>query len=889
MSSANHDYNTPTLAVLDPRGLEVRSVAYYRQTAELTAESRITRQTFNSIGQHVASWDPRLWNISPTPNVATGCGFSGQLLLSDSADAGWTLNLLNQSGGVQFEWDGRGSERETEFDARARPVAVNEQLSGEARLTVERFSYGEPGEDTVTQNQCGQLTRHDDPAGCRMLAAYSLAGAPSVEIRHFLNSLEAPDWPVDTQLRDALLEQGPGFVSSHTNFAPGELRSQLDAGGNLKTFSYTVAGQLKESRLQLAGVDQASHILVSAIQYNASDQIERETAGNGVVTTLTYSAEDNRPVRLSSGVPGMALLQDLHYGYDAVGNVLSVEDKAQPLRHFNNQLINSINRYGYDSLYQVVKAYGRQVISASNGPALPELLPAPLDPNQLMNYTQTFAYDASGNLVSRHHSGAPTLTMVASSNSNRCLPQYDVSPLSGDDIDNGFDACGNQRQLQPGQDMQWDARNQLSRITTVKRSVEPNDYERYVYGKRGERLRKVRFTQAEHRTLRSEVRYLPGIEIHFDNTGGDEYDVISADAGRCCVRVLKWHRSRVSRVSDGQLRFSVTDLLGSSTLELDQNAALLNQEGFFAFGGTAWWAGTSAVETTHKTMRYCGKERDATGLYHYDYRYYAPWTQRWINPDPAGDVDGLNRYVMVANNPLTYFDVDGRGLCPIADAALPDKTDPQKGEVEISYEDPNLADRFKNDSEESKGRYEKVITEMSHMSGDSFIMSIKDDETRFNNEFTPHKWTFKANFRSKDSGFFASDVARYQYSKVSREQGFFGHLPSIIVRENVTNKLTLTKTRDLASGSDDLLATFVTTPNGSTTLKIATFFELEISKVERVVDGEITSFYVHLAPKPGSSMRVTEKVKPTPIAPASPPPYQRGRRNAVFLADFQAS
>jgi RHS repeat-associated protein len=32
---------------------------------------------------------------------------------------------------------------------------------------------------------------------------------------------------------------------------------------------------------------------------------------------------------------------------------------------------------------------------------------------------------------------------------------------------------------------------------------------------------------------------------------------------------------------------------------------------------------------------------------------------RWINPDSAGVVDGLNLYVYVSNNPLKYIDPAG--------------------------------------------------------------------------------------------------------------------------------------------------------------------------------------------------------------------------------------
>ncbi|WP_274594807.1 RHS repeat-associated core domain-containing protein, partial [Pantoea agglomerans] len=74
----------------------------------------------------------------------------------------------------------------------------------------------------------------------------------------------------------------------------------------------------------------------------------------------------------------------------------------------------------------------------------------------------------------------------------------------------------------------------------------------------------------------------------------------------------------------------------------------------------AVWTARSAVEADYKTVRYSGKERDATGLYYYGYRYYQPWAGRWLSSDPAGTVDGLNLYRMVRNTPIVLRDTDGR-------------------------------------------------------------------------------------------------------------------------------------------------------------------------------------------------------------------------------------
>lgn len=848
-SLACHDSNTPTLAVMDSRGLPVRIVAYCREHAIQIAESRITRQAFNAAGQKVASWDPRLWEDSPTPNVATVHGLSGQTLLTNSVDAGWKVDLLNDASSSLVSWDSRGSQRQNEYDWLQRPVTISEQLASESQLIVERLIYGTASTEFSAHNQCGQRVRHDHAAGSQLWAEYTVSGVPIVEVLRFLKRLDTPDWPLALPMRDALLEGGAGYVSHHSYYAAGAMRSETDAGNNLRSFTYTLAGELKEVRLKLAGVGQSTHVLVSDIHYNASGQAESETAGNGVVTTSQYSADDGRLIRLSSGVPGFAPHQDLHYHYDPVGNICRLEDKAQLVRHFKNQRTDPSNSYCYDSLYQLVKAHGRQVASSSHGPALPSILPTPLDANQLINYTQSFSYDASGNLLSRHHSGAPALNMAVSKCSNRCLTVFDeTSPPDEEAIASGFDAAGNQLQLTRGQVMSWNARNQLHRITMVVREDGPDDLEFYVYGERSERLRKVRLTQTSSRTLRAEVRYLKGLEIHIDNASGEERHVLNVRAGQNQVRVLHWETMPPKDVIQDQRRFGLTDLLGSCTAELDENARLINQEGFYPYGGTAWWAGVSSLETKYKTRRYSGMERDAAGLYYYGYRYYAPWLQRWMCPDPAGDREGLNRYLMVINNPIGFFDVDGLGRTPIngetshlvRKSEFPDTT----------YYDPHLNERFASFSDESKKRLYYVENNLIHQQLSTHEINSSFKSGDFNNVFKPEHWIFKLNLRDPNTtDYYANDVARYQYSIIAQKQGFYGSLPSLITRAGVMNGPTLKTTKYLKSGSKKMLKIFLQqTPNGKSTQRVLNDFGLIATKVERIIDLGKVNFLIHVKP-----------------------------------------
>jgi RHS repeat-associated protein len=590
-------------------------------------------------------------------------GLSGQSLLTDSVDASWQLNLLNQVGSLRSFWDARGSQRHIDYDDQQRPIAVTEQPAEALPRVAERLTYGGSAPAFAVHNQCAKLIRHDNPASTRFVTDFGLAGSELSENQCFLINLEPPDWPSEFEARDAMLED-QSFVTRHVFSPSGEIQRQTDAMGNVRTFGYDVAGKLSETWLLLAGEGRQPQCLVSDIRYNAHDQIESEIAGNGVKTQAEYGADDGRLIRLVAAVGSQKPLQDLRYVYDAVGNITELEDTAQTVTWFNNQRIEPINRYCYNSLSELVEAKGWEVANPSHGPALPGLLPTPLDPNQRRNYTQRFEYDSAGNLITRQHSGAPGFSMFTSAHSNRSLAQRDDGSLPGEpEIESGFDACGNQLELQRGQAMTWDIRNQLSRVTLVKRDDEPDDYECYAYDRPGHRLRKVHFNQTSGRTGRTEVRYLPGLELH-RQADGKEHHVISIEAGRCSVRALHWPGGAHA----DQMRYSLCDHLGSNTLELDHEAGVLTQEHYYAFGGTACWAGKNALVAKYKTIRYSGKERDATGLYYYGFRYYAPWIQRWVNPDPAGDEDGPNRYAMVGNNPINF--VDGFGLAGESSASL---------------------------------------------------------------------------------------------------------------------------------------------------------------------------------------------------------------------------
>ena len=648
---------TPALTSMDGRGWVLRTVAYHRVVADEAPSTRATLQRYDALGHRVAQWDPRLSalvtnDIGVQANQQTRFSLSGQELRSDSVDAGWCFTFMNVAAQAILRWDGRDTCFRSDFDEQLRPVALFETAKGQTvERCIEHFVYAATGPEDARHNRCGRVLRHDDPAGSLWHLAFAVSGQLLSETRRFCASLAAPEWP------DAPL-QSQKYITAWQYDALGAVIAQTDAAGHVRTFDRDIAGHTRAS--QLDGM-----ALLKLCEYNAFDQVHIEQAGNDVLSIASYSPASGRLLSFKTTTQTGHLLQDLHYRYDPVGNIERIEDLAQPVQWFAQQQIEAVNTYRYDTLYQLIEATGRENASQRIGPELPGLeIFGARDDSHWRNYTQTYTYDSGANLTSlKHDAGAGNTylrQMVVAESSNRSLLKGE-GPV---DFASGFDVNGNQQALAPGQLMHWNARNQLHQVTQVAREEpdgQDDDVEIYLYDSSGQRVRKVRRAKTGGGEQVIEVLYLPALEIRTP-TSGEQLHVVTNQIGRNYVRVLHWE------TGPDQWRYCLGDHLGSSTLELDHAGELISQESYYPYGGTSWWAARSAVQARYKTLRYSGKERDATGLYYYGARFYAPWLQRWINPDPAGTLDGLNLYRMLRNNPLRFIDEEGNQPKEVTDA-----------------------------------------------------------------------------------------------------------------------------------------------------------------------------------------------------------------------------
>jgi insecticidal toxin complex protein TccC len=618
-------WRTPNVTAIDSRGLAIRQIAYLRKVNDGPMETLITRQRHDAAGRLLEQWDPRLFGI--VPNLTAVHRLSGEPLKVDSVDAGWRLSLPGLAGEVLVRWDQRGSHWRSIYDNQLRIIAVEE--SGQPN--VETFTYADAAAD-AGHNLRGHLIKQVDPSGSLELSSFSLQGSPLSETRTIADV---------------------GTFLTRWIYSPlGAVLTQTDAGNHQQQLFYDIAGQLKKSRLLLKPGEDWKPILEDA-RYNAANQIIEQRAGNGVVSEWTYDTADGRLDILKAGLPSEEPLQHLQYAYDRVGNALRIDDLTFKPVYFKNQLIDGHRDFTYDSLYQLTSATGHDAAPISDLPGRP----LPSDPKNHLNYKQRYEYDTGGNLIELVHErdvGGYTHETCIDPTSNRGVRWKPGDPAP--DFAKLFDRHGNLQTLQAGRPLSWNSRDQLISATLVKRDSGLNDEERFRYSQ-GDRVYKRHETHTTTTTHFHQVIYLPGLEIR-TRENGEELHVITLPGGRGSVRCLHWVSRKPSGIEEDQLRYSLDDHLGSSLMELDQNASLISHEGYYPFGGTAWLTAESDVQVSYKTIRYSGKEMDECGLYYYGARYYAP-LYRWVSADPAGDVDGLNLYGFAGNNPLRYVDPQG--------------------------------------------------------------------------------------------------------------------------------------------------------------------------------------------------------------------------------------
>ncbi|QCB62586.1 RHS repeat-associated core domain-containing protein [Wolbachia endosymbiont of Drosophila mauritiana] len=345
-----------------------------------------------------------------------------------------------------------------------------------------------------------------------------------------------------------------------------------------------------------------------------------------------------------------------------------MEDESYKIIFPNNKSIDTKSDYHYDSLYRLIEATGKEHPALSGKEEIITPIPHLNNQNAISNYTEYYDFDYGSNITKIRHNGKnrSTKEFYISNKSNRSLPIIDRRSVNESNIDESYDERGNLLKFHGSQNLHWNYRDNIAYVDIITRPSGKNDSEYYVYDSSGQRVRKVTETYQnnEKNSTRVEKIYFGDLEVmrtyQESSLSKEKYTVHVADDKSRVALHHYWTRGTLDETRNSQSRYQLSNHLDSVALELNDNAEIITYEEYLPFGGTALIAGKTAREVTEKEYRYSGKEKDdSTGLYYYGASYYAPWLLRWINPDPAGTVDGLNLYQFVKGNPINSVDIGG--------------------------------------------------------------------------------------------------------------------------------------------------------------------------------------------------------------------------------------
>jgi RHS repeat-associated protein len=654
---------TPKLSQLDSLGRAFLTLAHNRvQSGGITVEAYYR----TLVTLDVQGFRRSLTDALERQVMRSDFNMLGGNLHDLHVDAGERWLLADAGGQALLAWNDTQQMRH-EYDQLRRQIHLFVTDAGVAERLAEQNVYGEGQANDVQLNLRGRRFQQLDNSGVQSSQRFDFKGnllASTQQLRQGYS--DRVDWSQPVPLASEI------FSSSSTFDALNRTVTDIAPDGSIVRPGYDEASFLVTLAVNLRG-SATSTPYVSGITYNAKGQRQTIAYGNGSSSSYEYDPSTFRIVHLQTTRSGGSVLQDLRYAYDPSGHITHITDGAQQTIYFNNQVADPSGDYTYDAIYRLILATGRELLGLAAQPQttwddsarMGQALPA--DASALRPYSEQYGYDAVGNLSSLAHTALngnwtrdyvydqpnspPTNNRLTSTSVGQINEQY------------AYDARGNTTSMPHLSTMTWTFKDELE---STQQQSGPGERTWFVYDATGRRVRKV--TSSASGATAKERIYLDGYEVY------REYDASAAitlerqslhvmdDASRVALVETTTIDSSVSAATlpSTAIRYQLGNHLGSSCIELDENAAVITYEEYYPYGSTSFQSGRSLAEVSLKRYRYSGKERDSeTGFSYHGARYYAPWLGRWTSCDPVS-TGAMSRYCGMGSNPIMRIDTDGR-------------------------------------------------------------------------------------------------------------------------------------------------------------------------------------------------------------------------------------
>lgn len=400
-------------------------------------------------------------------------------------------------------------------------------------------------------------------------------------------------------------------------------------------FQYTAEGYQVRVRNAYSGTAGPVYYEVLAMDARGNVTGERRADTMTLHTTRQYDPATGRLRAISTN---NNTIQALSYDYDPIGNLLWREDRSDGIAQYE--------QFAYDGLQRLTKGERRE----ANG-----------------GFAPTFGgvYDGLGNLGSATFGTRAPLCGTGPAPGPGAISISGTSQFCYDTRGNHTKQFVNNVEQRVIEYSAYD----LPRRTSGRFAGAGTT--RFTYGPERQRLQRTEYSDYEGN---------PAYEGPVTTFVGDAEIVVTLSTGAIELRryisglILTQFISN-NVVAETQYRYLLTDALGSTHRIADENGYLYNAGGkqaYTPFGARAD-AATGVMlpadqrygfDTRLTRHGYTGHEQvDRSGIVHMNGRVYDPALGRFLQADPIvqdpSNVQNLNRYTYVLNNPLAHTDPTG--------------------------------------------------------------------------------------------------------------------------------------------------------------------------------------------------------------------------------------
>jgi RHS repeat-associated protein len=379
-------------------------------------------------------------------------------------------------------------------------------------------------------------------------------------------------------------------------------------------YGYNPAGTIKESRYN----ETAPGVFMEKYdyQYTIRDWLER--IGDVDNLNKAFSAEHH---------------------FDKSGNIINA--------HYYNREASLDKEYkynfGYDQLYRLKAADYSYFSGTWNNPTRFDLSAVDYDPNGNLLHLERARED--GNLID-------DIDYLYNGN-NRLTGIMDAIPVTtetwdAEDCQLHYDANGNLNRITSG-------------ITVIIDTIEYNHLNLPVHLVEGDGDEIFYRYNREGQRIYKEVD--ENMPEYYIMDGATTVAVASLGEG-----IKYWNifapKLAGKMTIDGDKYYYIKDYLGSIRSILNEANQVVESHDYYPFGLDMPSRSYISPQITQRNKElFTGKERDGeTGWDYFGARYYDPSIGRWMSVDPhAEKYPSLNPYNYCENNPLIFFDLDGKG------------------------------------------------------------------------------------------------------------------------------------------------------------------------------------------------------------------------------------